>query len=61
MEIYVVQPGDTVNRIAGFFGANTNTIIFDNQLVDPNRLAVGQALLIRTEETASARRCLRLA
>lgn len=53
MEIYVVQPGDTVNRIAGFFGVNINTIIFDNQLVSPYRLAVGQALLIQTEGTAA--------
>lgn len=46
MDIYVVQPGDTVDRIAEITGADVNSIISTNQLVYPYRLAVGQALLI---------------
>lgn len=45
-EIYVVQPGDTVDGIAGSFGINVRTLIEDNQIVFPYALAVGQALFI---------------
>ena len=50
MEIYVVEPGDTVNSIAAFFGVPADQIIFDNQLVSPYELAIGQALFIGTGE-----------
>ncbi len=46
MEIYVVKMGDTVNEIAASFGVTSGTIIYDNQLIPPYQLAVGQALLI---------------
>lgn len=46
MEIYVVQPGDTVDLIAQRFGVSAQQIIQDNQLIYPYELAVGQALLI---------------
>jgi len=46
MEIYVVQPGDTVNAIAASFAVGAEQIIYDNQLVSPYELAVGQALFI---------------
>lgn len=45
-EIYVVQPGDTVDTIAGRYGVNVWTIIEDNQIVFPYALALGQALFI---------------
>lgn len=48
MEIYVVQPGDSVDIIAGYFGFSAEQIIYDNQLVYPYSLAVGQSLLINT-------------
>lgn len=47
MEIYVVQPMDTIDKIAAEFHADVNTLIYDNQLAYPYPLAVGQALLIR--------------
>jgi len=50
MEIYVVQPGDTVDRIASGYGVDTGDIIYDNQLIYPYALAVGQALFIRGGE-----------
>ncbi|MCI9361827.1 MAG: LysM peptidoglycan-binding domain-containing protein [Hungatella sp.] len=46
MEIYVVQPEDTVDRIAEETGADAASIISTNQLEYPYRLAVGQALLV---------------
>lgn len=46
MEIYVVKQGDTVDRIANSTGAGAEQIIYDNQLVYPYELAVGQALLV---------------
>jgi len=50
MEIYVVQPGDTVDRIAVEYGTDVGGIIYDNQLVYPYALAVGQAVYIRGGE-----------
>ncbi len=46
MEIYVVQPGDTVDGIARQYGVSAENIIFNNQLEAPYPLAIGQALLI---------------
>ena len=46
MEIYVVKPGDTIDRIAEESGARAEQIIFDNQLIYPYELAVGQARFI---------------
>ena len=44
--IYVVQPGDTVDSIAAKFGVNVWTVIYDNQIIFPYALALGQALFI---------------
>ncbi|MGN0244079.1 MAG: glycosyl hydrolase family 18 protein [Lachnospiraceae bacterium] len=46
MQIYVVQSGDNIDAIAGKFDVPVNRIIYDNQLVYPYQLAVGQALVI---------------
>ena len=46
MEIYVVQPGDTVDIIASKLNVDVHSLIFDNQLIYPYELAIGQALLI---------------
>ena len=46
MEIYVVKPGDSVDSIARALNANVEQLIYDNQLVYPYELAVGQALLV---------------
>ena len=45
-DIYVVQPGDTVDGIARKYGVNVMQIIEDNQIVYPYALAIGQALFI---------------
>ncbi len=46
MIIYVVQPGDTIDSIASYYGIGTDSIIYNNQLSYPYRLAIGQALLL---------------
>lgn len=52
MVIYIVKAGDTVNSIAAQYGISQNPILYDNQLVPPYELAVGQALLL-SEATAA--------
>lgn len=57
MEIYVVRPGDSVDRIAQEFSVSAESIIWNNQLVFPYPLAVGQALLVgEYDETTDPRR-----
>lgn len=53
MEIYVVKPGDTVDSIAESYGISVSSVIYNNQLVYPYPLAVGQALLLSSFETSS--------
>lgn len=50
MIIYVVRPGDTIDSIASSYGIGTDSIIYNNQLSYPYRLAVGQALLLTADE-----------
>lgn len=50
MEIYVVKKGDTVDSIAGQYGIPVSSVIFNNQLVPPYPLAIGQALLLSAGE-----------
>lgn len=56
MQIYVVVPGDSVDSIAVRYGVTAETIIYDNQLVYPYRLAIGQSLLINDGQVRSDRR-----
>ncbi len=51
MNIYVVKSGDTVYSIANRFGVSAERIISDNAIIDPSKLAVGQAILILFPET----------
>lgn len=53
MDIYVVKTGDTVDKIAEQFSVSAESIIWNNQLVAPYPLAVGQALLLGELETGS--------
>jgi len=46
LQIYVVQRGDTVRRIASRYGVSYQTILSDNGLSATEPLVVGQALLI---------------
>lgn len=46
MEIYVVQFGDDIESIANRYGISVERLISDNGLTNPNKLAVGQTLVI---------------
>lgn len=60
MKIYVVAGGDTVYKIAGGNPDLMEEIIYANQLVPPYPLAVGQALLIPSQEEAKEKRLARI-
>lgn len=49
MEIYVVQPNDTVDSIAQTYQVPVERVIEINQIAYPYALAIGQALLLPTE------------
>ncbi|MCM1112195.1 MAG: glycosyl hydrolase family 18 protein [Muribaculum sp.] len=55
MQIYVVQPGDTVDLIAEKTGVSVTQITQDNQILYPYELAIGQALLIAEGGRSPAR------
>ena len=47
MDIHVVQPGDTLYRIAQQYGVPMSRLLLDNRPPDPGRLAVGQSLVVQ--------------
>lgn len=47
MKIHTVQAGDSVYSISHQYNVPMERIISDNELADPNRLVVGQTLVIR--------------
>jgi LysM repeat protein len=47
-EIYVVQPGDTLGRIAFRYGTSVQAIVAANPGINPNLIFVGQRLTIPT-------------
>ena len=49
MKIYIVRRGDSLYSISRRFGVSADTLIYDNQIADPSRLAVGQTLAIPAE------------
>ena len=55
MEIYVVKSGDTIDSIALGLEADVRQLIYDNQLVYPYELAVGQALFVAGERRNATR------
>jgi spore germination protein len=46
MDIYVVQTGDTIDRVANRFGVSVDTLIRDNALTDPYQLVPGEVIII---------------
>lgn len=56
MIIYVVQTGDSVDSIASSYNVSSDSIIYNNQLSYPYRLAVGQALLLSAGESSQGKR-----
>jgi len=58
MTIYVVNAGDSVSSIAAAYGISAESIIYNNQLYAPYRLAVGQALLLSAGESPTEKRTI---
>lgn len=56
MQIYVVEPGDTIDRIAGYYGVSVEEVSYANQIPYPYSLAVGEALLIPAGGESADRR-----
>ena len=50
----MVKSGDTVDSIAESHGIPVSSVIYNNQLVYPYALAVGQALLLSSEESSES-------
>lgn len=46
MDIYVVQTGDTINKIADSYGVSVEKLILDNHLTDPYNLVPGEVIII---------------
>lgn len=59
MQIYVVQPGDSVDTIAAFHGITPESVIYNNQIPYPYQLAIGQALLLSAGPSPASRREIR--
>lgn len=51
---YVVQPGDTLSAIAARYGTTVEALAQANGLPDPNRISVGQVLVIPTPSGTAA-------
>jgi spore germination protein len=50
MLIHVVRPGEALWQIAQYYGASVPAIIGINELPNPSRLLIGQALVIPTQD-----------
>jgi spore germination protein len=46
MIIHVVQPGETTSEIAMQYGISEERLILDNEIQNPDNLAVGKTLVI---------------
>lgn len=46
MIIHVVQPGETIDSIANYYGVSVARLIQENELRTPNNLVVGETLVI---------------
>lgn len=45
-DVYTIRPGDTLYRLAGRYYTTLNAILTANPGIDPNRLAIGQRIVI---------------
>lgn len=50
MDIHVVQPGDTMYRLAQQYGVPMERLLQDNQLENPSQLVVGQTVVVQYPE-----------
>lgn len=52
MTIHVVQNGDTINSIADTYGVSADRLILENGLKNPDRLVVGETIVILKPEVS---------
>lgn len=50
--LYLVDSGDTLSSIAEKFGLKLSTILWNNWIPDPNRIVVGQAIVLPSTDAA---------
>ncbi len=43
---YIVKPGDTLYRIAHFFGISVDSLMLENRIADPTLLQIGRKLIV---------------
>lgn len=46
MPIHVVKPNETMDMIARQYGVSMQRLMYDNEIYDPTKLVIGQALLV---------------
>jgi spore germination protein len=46
MPIHVVKPNETMDTIARQYGVSMRRLMYDNEVYDPTKLVIGQALLV---------------
>jgi spore germination protein len=51
MIIHVVQQGDTLQKIATYYGTSVQILVQDNGLINPDSLVIGQCIIIAIPET----------
>jgi murein DD-endopeptidase MepM/ murein hydrolase activator NlpD len=51
---YAVRPGDTLGDIAFFYGVSVDALASENRIDDPDRIAVGERLLIPRPNSRAA-------
>jgi LysM repeat protein len=51
LAVYVVQRGDTLDAIAARLGVDLEDLVAVNVILDPNRIEVGQTLVLPTTTT----------
>jgi putative chitinase len=52
-QTYQVKAGDSLSKIAAQFGTTVSAIAQGNGIADPNKISVGQELIIKTPDSAA--------
>ena len=50
MIIHIVQQGDTLQKIATYYGTSVQILVQDNGLINPDSLVIGQCIVIAIPE-----------
>lgn len=56
MTIYLVKPGDTIDKISESYGVSVEELSYANQIPAPYSLAIGQAILIPGQDEVANKR-----